>query len=86
MSNFKKKPSNENWLQNLHENTIVPSPSFVISNWKIKGCDWDGPYYAEYGEDGILNYIFTYIDDKHKFAVDIGAAHGYGGSNIRMYK
>tara|TARA_R110001592_G_scaffold19505_1_gene79874 strand:- start:3484 stop:4353 length:870 start_codon:yes stop_codon:yes gene_type:complete len=84
MSNFKKKPLNENWLQNLHENTIVPSPSFVISNWKIKGCDWDGPYYAEYGEDGILNYIFTYIDDKHKFAVDIGAAHGYGGSNVRM--
>tara|TARA_B100001250_G_C19807766_1_gene794198 strand:+ start:1747 stop:2619 length:873 start_codon:yes stop_codon:yes gene_type:complete len=84
MSNFKKKPPNNTWLQGLHHEVISPSPSFVISNWKIKGCDWDGPYYAECGEDGILKYIFTYIDDKHKFAVDIGAAHGYGGSNIRM--
>jgi hypothetical protein len=83
MSNWKKVPDST-WLLNLNRHMINPIPSESV-NKKIllKGWRWRGPYYSEYGEEGILDYLFTYINDVNKFAVDIGAAHGYSGSNIR---
>jgi hypothetical protein len=74
MDLFKKQPDN-NWLINLDQYLIKEKPE---GKW-----DHKGPWYSDDGEDGVLNYLFEYINDKHKFAVDIGSAHGYGGSQIR---
>ena len=74
MGKWKKIPNNE-WLLNLDNHRIKTKP---IGNW-----DCRGPWYSDDGEDGVLNYIFSYINDQYKFAVDIGSAHGYGGSNVR---
>jgi len=79
---WKRKPPNT-WLLDLDQYAIRPTPSKVIEAWDIKGSDWTGPYYADSGEDGIISYLFDWVNDVFKFAVDIGAAHGYGGSNIR---
>lgn len=80
---YKKIPPNTLWLLNLQQYRISPTPGYVLKRWGFKGWQWPGPYYSDDGEDGILEYLFYYIDDKNKFAVDIGAAHGYGGSNVR---
>jgi hypothetical protein len=74
MSNWKKVPDST-WL--------LDSNSYRIKEKPVGESKCEGPWYSEYGEDGILTYLFEYINDEHKFAVDIGAAHGYGGSNIR---
>jgi len=80
---WRKKPPNVFWLQDLQRYTISPTPGYVLKKWGFKGWEWPGPYYSDDGEDGILEYLFNHINDKNKFAVDIGSAHGYGGSNIR---
>ena len=70
---WKNKPGKD-WLVNLDEHRRKEKPH---------GHPWPGPWYSDDGEDGVLNYLFEYIIDKHKFAVDLGAAHGMGGSQIR---
>ena len=65
----------KNWLDNL-EQYRSPIQKFEKHPWK-------GPWYSDDGEDGVLNYIFEHINDEANFAVDIGAAHGYGGSHVR---
>lgn len=40
-------------------------------------------FLGEYGEDSVLDFLFTYIDDCYKFGIDIGAGGGLNGSNIR---
>ena len=74
MKNFKKVPNND-WLMNLDKYRIKENPM------GREHCE--GPWYSNDGEDGVLAYLFDYINDKYKFAVDIGSAHGYGGSNVR---
>ncbi len=74
MKLFKKQPDSD-WLTNLdqHRSPII----------KKFNHPWPGPWYSDDGEDGVLNYLFEYINDYNKFAVDIGSAHGYGGSQVR---
>ena len=74
MGNYKKIPKND-WLLNLHNYRKKENP--------IGQEMCEGPWYSNDGEDGVLSYLFDYINDKYKFAVDIGSAHGYGGSNVR---
>ena len=87
MSNWKKEPDT-NWLIDLHQHISTPtscSGNVDESGNTIKhGWMWKGPYYSEYGDDGVLEYLFKYISETNKFAVDIGASSGYGGSNVRF--
>ncbi len=79
-----KKDTHNTWLLNLNQYRTNPLPKNVTTK---KGWEWDGcqgNYYSDDGEDGILEYLFEYIDDVNKFGVDIGSAHGYGGSNMRF--
>ncbi len=76
-----KKDTNNTWLLNLNQHRTNPLPKHLT---REKGWLWDGKYYSDDGEDGILEYLFEYIDDVNKFGVDIGSAHGYGGSNMRF--
>ena len=71
---FKKQPD-DNWLIDLDKYRIKEKPK---GRWDCKG-----PWYSDDGEDGVLAYLFEYINPKHNFAVDIGATHGYGGSHVR---
>ena len=95
MNKFKKEPQKD-WLINLNKHRIVPLPSERSENIapknhpaekldgkNYKGQYWRGPWYAEYGADGILAFLFEFINDVNKFAIDIGASSGWGGSNIR---
>ena len=70
---FRKKPP-VNWLGDLNKyrNDTKPGKHPHL-----------GPWYSDDGEDGVLDYIFQYINITNRFAVDIGCAHGYGGSHIR---
>ena len=72
-SPFKKKPP-ANWLGDLNKYRTDVKPG--------KHPHY-GPWYSDDGEDGVLDYIFQYINITNRFAVDIGCAHGYGGSHIR---
>ena len=79
---FKKQP-NDNWLIDLDQYRIKEK---IKDKWKgpdnfIKNCK--GPWFSDDGEEGVLLHLFEYINDRHKFAVDIGAASGYGGSQVR---
>ena len=74
MENIWKQIPNSNWLMNLDEYRIKEKPG--------KHPHF-GPWYSDDGEDGVIEYLFNYINDTYKFAIDIGAAHGYGGSQIR---
>jgi len=74
MNLFKKQPK-EDWLCNLDQ---YRSP--IIEKFTHP---WKGPWYSDDGEEGVLAYLFEYINDSNKFAVDIGSAHGYGGSQVR---
>tara|TARA_Y100000592_G_scaffold91770_1_gene152400 strand:+ start:11549 stop:12385 length:837 start_codon:yes stop_codon:yes gene_type:complete len=76
-----KKNTNNTWLLNLNQYRTNPLPRHLT---RKKGWLWEGEYYSDDGEDGILEYLFEYIDDINKFGVDIGSAHGYGGSNMRF--
>ena len=76
--NFKQQPDN-NWLTNLDQYRS----SGGFDEMGVTSHPWPGPWYSDDGEDGVLNYLFEYINDSNKFAVDIGSAHGYGGSQIR---
>lgn len=38
--------------------------------------------YSEFEEESILNYLYDYIQDDYKFALDVGACRSYG-SNIK---
>lgn len=82
MKKWKKQPKS-NWLDNLDKHRINPVPKTLPLNKRRVGWQWGGPYYSDEGEDGILEYLFEYINDTNKFAVDIGSAHGYGGSHVR---
>ena len=74
MSIFKKQPD-DNWLIDLDKYRIKEKPKGKFN------CK--GPWYSDEGEDGVLVYLFKYINNINDFAVDIGSAHGYGGSHIR---
>lgn len=78
MALFKKHPGDD-WLINLDQ---YRSPGAFDENG-VTSHPWPGPWYSDDGEDGVLNYLFEYIHDSNKFAVDIGSAHGYGGSQVR---
>jgi hypothetical protein len=77
------------WLDlDKHRRKLRPQEvdnSIIENTWNAKG-----PWYSDEGEDGVLAYIFNNIVysngdlyEQHKFAVDLGSAHGYGGSNVR---
>jgi len=88
MSNWEKEPDS-NWLIDLHRRVVTPklcSGNINKKTGEIKpnGALWEGPYYSDYGDDRILEYLFKYINKTTKFAVDIGASSGYGGSNVRF--
>ena len=74
MSIFKKQPD-DNWLIDLDKYRIKEKPQ---GKWNC-----EGPWYSDDGEDGVLVYLFEYINNTNNFAVDIGSAHGYGGSHVR---
>ncbi len=78
-SYFKALPNN-NWLQDLntHRIKIKPNPHPPFASHPHYG-----PWFSDDGEDGILSYLFDYINRVSNFAVDIGSAHGWGGSQIR---
>tara|TARA_R110001592_G_scaffold3823_3_gene21866 strand:+ start:629 stop:1447 length:819 start_codon:yes stop_codon:yes gene_type:complete len=78
---FKKIP-NDNWLTDLDQYRIKEKP-LLPKKPKNKGWYCKGPWYSDDGEDGVLDYLFEYINDVNKYAVDIGSAHGYGGSHVR---
>lgn len=62
------------WLNKLAEKRIQAKPN---NNTRT------GPWYSENGEDGVIEYLFTHIEDTNKFALDLGAGGGYVGSNLR---
>tara|TARA_R110002073_G_scaffold333581_1_gene521486 strand:+ start:325 stop:1197 length:873 start_codon:yes stop_codon:yes gene_type:complete len=70
---WKKEPAN-NWLVGLDAHRRLDKPS--------KHPHY-GPWYSDDGEDGVINYLFDFINDEFKHAVDLGSYHGYGGSQIR---
>ena len=74
MSIFKKQPD-DNWLIDLDKYRIKEKPKGKF--------ECEGPWYSDDGEDGVLVYLFEYVNSINDFAVDIGSAHGYGGSHIR---
>ena len=70
LDKWKKEPSND-WLDNLSE--------YV----NREGASNKGPWYAENGEDGVIEYLFDHINDVNRFGIDIGAGGGKRGSNLR---
>ena len=70
---FKKTPPID-WLINLNQYRIKQKPD---------KHPYYGPWYSDDGEDGVINYLFDYIEETSKHAVDIGSAHGRGGSQVR---
>lgn len=77
MDLFKNTPDN-NWLINLDQYRIKEKPLPKNQGWHCKG-----PWYSDDGEDGVIAYLFEYINPQHNFSVDIGSTHGYGGSHVR---
>jgi len=59
---FKLQPPND-WFSNLEAHRIKQKPG--------KHPHY-GPWYSDDGEDGVLSYLFHYINIENKFAVDIG--------------
>ena len=55
MDNYKKTPKND-WLLNLHNYRKKENPTGQ------EMCE--GPWYSNDGEDGVLSYLFDYINDK----------------------
>ena len=74
MTNIWKKEPKNDWLIDLEKYRIKEKPGPHLHL---------GPWFSDNGEDGVIDYLFDYINDINKFAVDIGSAHGYGGSQVR---
>ena len=90
---WKKEPPND-WLLNLNDHLpysnhkektvwVDAATAAIKAMAHTHTQKFTGFYHGEFAEDAVLTYLFDYIDDEHKFAVDLGAGNGFDGSNVR---
>ena len=60
MNNFKNQPDN-NWLIDLDQYRIKEKP-LLPAKPKNKGWYCEGPWYSDDGEDGVISYLFEYLN------------------------